>query len=121
MERRNTDESRYQTLTRIENILRLLVERYGARMSLGEAYAIYAGMARMCKQDRVSLAEIAEATGLPKQNLSRWAQKRVGDTIHYEINDEDQRVHDLVMVDRERAQEYIELLAELFDKAIEDR
>ena len=88
-------------------MLQLLVKRHGARMTLGERLAVYAGMSRLCKQDRVTLAEIAEATGLPKQNISRWAQKRIGSSVGLIVNEDDQRVRDLVMLDRERGQENI--------------
>lgn len=110
----NTDEIRYRTLILMENVLRVLVERYGARVTIGEMLAIYAGMARLCKQDQVSIAEIAEITGLPKQNLSRWARKRVGDSISLRVNEDDQRVLDVVMMDSQRGRETIERLARLF-------
>ena len=104
---------RYRTLTRLEAVLRQLVNRYGSRVTLGEMLAIYAGMARLCKQDRVTIAEIADATGLSKQNLSRWAQKRLGDSIYFKVNEEDGRVLDVFMLDRNQAQEHIEQLAVL--------
>ena len=106
-------EIRYRTLTELEKILRLLVDRHGARMTLGEMLAIAASMARLCKQDQVSIAEISEATGLPKQNLSRWARKRIGESISLKINDDDQRMHDVIMMDAARGQENIERLAKI--------
>ena len=107
-------EVRYRTLLELEKVLRLLVDRHGARMTLGEMLAIAASMARFCKQDQVTIAEISEATGLPKQNLSRWARKRVGDSIALKVNEDDQRVHDVVMTDMFRGQENIERLARIF-------
>ncbi len=107
-------EIRYRTLTELEKVLRLLVDRHGARMTLGEMLAITAAMARLCRQEQVTIAEISEATGLPKQNLSRWARKRVGDSIALRVNEEDQRVHDVVMTDAFRGQENIERLARIF-------
>jgi hypothetical protein len=107
-------EVRYRTLTELEKVLRLLVDRHGARMTLGEMLAITAGMARLCRQDQVTIAEISEATGLPKQNLSRWARKRVGDSISLRINEDDQRVQDVMMKDALRGQENIERLARIF-------
>jgi DNA-binding transcriptional regulator GbsR (MarR family) len=98
----------------MEKVLRVLVDRHGARATIGEMLAIYASMARLCKQDQVSIAEIAEATGLPKQNLSRWARKRIGESISLRVNEDDQRVHDVVMLDAQRGQENIERLAKLF-------
>ena len=111
---REAEEVRYRTLTQMEKVLRVLVDRHGARSTIGEMLAIYAAMARLCKQDQVSIAEIAEATGLPKQNLSRWARKRIGESISLRINEDDQRVHDVVMMDSLRGQENIERLAKLF-------
>ncbi len=108
------EELRYRTLTQMEELLRVLVDHHGARATLGEMLAIYAGMARLCKQDQVSIAEIAEATGLPKQNLSRWARKRIGDSISLRVNEDDQRVHDVIMTDSLRGQENIERLAGFF-------
>ncbi len=104
-------ELRYRTLQRLEDVLRLLVDRHGARMTLGEMLAITAGMARLCRKSEVSIAEIAEATGLPKQNLSRWARKRVGDSISLRVNERDQRMHDVTLRDARRGQENIEKLA----------
>lgn len=106
-------EIRYRTLTELEKLLRLLVDRHGARMTLGEMLAITASMARLCKKDQVSIAEISEATGLPKQNLSRWARKRVGESISLKINEDDQRMHDVIMMDSSRGQENIERMAKI--------
>ena len=106
-------ELRYRTLVRLEDVLRQLVSRYGARMSLGEVLAITAGMARLCKQPQVSIAEIAEATGLPKQNLSRWAHKRAGHSITLRVNEDDQRRQDVILRDDTQAQEHIEILARI--------
>lgn len=104
-------ELRYRTLVRLEDLLRLLVDRHGARTTLGEMLAVTAAMARLCRKPEVSIAEIAEATGLPKQNLSRWARKRVGDSIALRVNEQDQRRHDVILVDERRGQEHIERLA----------
>lgn len=54
---------RYRTLCRLEEVLRLLATRHGARMTLGELFAVTAGTARLCRHDQVSIAEIADATG----------------------------------------------------------
>ncbi len=95
----------------------MLVKRHGSRMTLGEMLAVYAGMTRLCKKERVTVGEIAEATGLPKQNISRWVRKRLGDSIGPIANEDDQRMRELVMLDRERGQENIERLAEILEIA----
>ena len=56
-----TARLRYKTLSRLEAALQLMVERYGSRMTLGEALAIASTMGRLCRVDRVTLAEIADA------------------------------------------------------------
>ncbi len=114
------EELRYQTLTRLEEMLRILTERHGARVTVGELFAIYAAMSRLCKKDQVSIAEIAEVTGLPKQNLSRWARKRIGESISLRVNDDDQRMHDVIMMDAARGQENIERLAKILGISVDD-
>lgn len=116
----STDNVRYLTLCCLEAVLRLLVDRHGARMSLGETLAVTAAMARLCKQDRVTISEIAEVTGLPKQNLSRWAQKRIGDSITLRVNEEDRREHDVIILDPNRGQETLERLAVLLNIRADD-
>ena len=88
-----------------------MVERYGARTTLGEALAISLTMGRLCKVDRVTVAEIADATGLRKQNISRWAQKRMGQSIEVRSNEDDHRIKEIVLIDPSRGQEYVEALA----------
>jgi len=109
------EKTRKQTLSVMEDLLSVLVARYGRRTTLGEIYAIYAALHRMCSQECVTVAEIAEATGLPKQSLSRWAQKRVGDSIILNINEDDQRVHDVRLVNKQVATEPLKLLAEILE------
>jgi hypothetical protein len=104
---------RKDTLAGMEELLTILVERYGRRTTLGEVLAIYTALHRMCFSDRVTIAEIAEATGLPKQSLSRWAQKRLGDSIVLNINEDDQRVHDVRLLNREVAAEPLGKLADV--------
>jgi len=108
-----SDELRFETLSVMEELLTAWVERYGRRTTLGELLAITAALKRLCHQDRVTIAEISEATGLPKQNLSRWARKRVGDSIQLKINEEDQRVHDVVLLDKNVAAEPLRRFAEI--------
>lgn len=111
MARSHAAELRYETLQRLEEICSLLVDHYGARMTLGELHAIIATLRKLCRQDRVSVAEIADATGLPKQNISRWMQKRLGDSIYLRVNEDDQRMRDIVLLDSRRGQEFFEELA----------
>lgn len=104
---------RYRTLLRLERALRLLTERYGARATLGEVLTLTAGLARLCRSDRVTIAEIAEATGLRKQNISRWAKKRVGQSILLHANEDDRRIKEVVLIDPDQGQDYVEALARI--------
>lgn len=106
---------RYETLSRLEELMFAWVERYGRRTTLGEMLAIMASLRRLCHQDRVTVAEIAEATGLPKQSLSRWAQKRVGESIVLQVNEDDQRVHDVRLLDKQIAAEPIRRFARILN------
>ena len=103
---------RHKTLSRLEAALQLLVTRYGHRATLGEVLAITAGLVRLCHSDRVTVAEIADATGLRKQNVSRWAQKRLGRSIEIRSNEDDARIKEIVLLDPKRGQEYIEELGQ---------
>ncbi len=107
------DEMRFETLSALEEILRQLVLHHGARVTLGEMLAITAAMARFCKRDRVTIAEIADTTGLPKQSVSRWAQKRLGESLVLMMNDDDGRVRDLSLLDNQRGRDNLARLAEI--------
>ncbi len=96
----------------------MLVGRYGARMTLGELWTITTALRKLCKKEWVTVAEIAEATGLPKQNISRWMQKRLGDSIHLRTNDDDQRMKDIGLEDPMRGQQFIEELAATLESNI---
>jgi len=102
-------------------VLHLMVERYGARMTLGEALAVAVTMTRLCRVDRVTLAEIADATGLRKQNLSRWALKRMGQSIELKSNEDDRRIKEIVLIDPDQGQEYVEALARTLGIDTRDR
>ena len=107
-----TARLRYKALSRLEAVLHLMVERYGSRTTLGESLAIAATMARLCRVDRVTVAEIADVTGLSKQNISHWAQKRVGQSIEVRSHEDDRRINEIVLIDPRRGQEYVEALAQ---------
>ena len=116
-----TARLRYKTLSRLEAALQLMVKRYGSRTTLGESLAIATTMSRLCRTDRVTLAEIADATGLSKQNISRWAQKRMGQSIEMKSNEDDRRVKEIVLIDPSRGQEYVEELARTLGIGSRDR
>ncbi|MCH8882813.1 MAG: MarR family transcriptional regulator, partial [SAR324 cluster bacterium] len=71
--------------------------------------------------DRVTLAEIADATGLRKQNLSRWALKRMGQSIELKSNEDDRRIKEIVLIDPGQGQEYVEAVARTLGIDTRDR
>ncbi len=99
----------------------MLVGRYGARMTVGELWTIVTGLRMLCEKEWVTVAEIAEVTGLPKQNISRWMQKRLGDSINLRTNDEDQRMKDIALADPMRGQQFLEQLAATIEGDIRKR
>ena len=102
---------RYRTLKKMEEILKMLVDRHGARMTLGELLTITSSMARLCEQDAVTVAEIADATGLPKQSVSRWARKRIDTRLLVaRTRAEDERVTEYALVNRDQAADHLKAL-----------
>ena len=60
------------------DILEMLVQRFGARRTLGETYATSYALKVIRAGGTPSIADIATATGCSKQNLSRW--------LHYQVD-----------------------------------
>ncbi|MGD8418777.1 MAG: hypothetical protein PVH91_17060 [Pseudomonadales bacterium] len=65
----------------LERLLRILVDRFGAARSLGEVYATTHALRAYREGRSLTLADIAEQTGISKQNLSRWLKVHI-DTEH---------------------------------------
>ncbi|MGD8416773.1 MAG: MarR family transcriptional regulator [Pseudomonadales bacterium] len=63
--------------TQLEQVLKVLVERFGPSRTLGQVYATTYGLRRIREGNPVSLNDIAEVTGVSKQNLSRWSRTLV--------------------------------------------
>ena len=99
----------------LEDLLAVLVERFGAEHSLGEIRAVSYGF-RMWREGRkFSISDVARATGAPKQNLSRWLQQHVdaGRVTAHPFPDDD-RIQEITITDPESAYRHLEAVAEIF-------
>jgi DNA-binding MarR family transcriptional regulator len=101
--------------TQLEEILKLLVERFGSERSLGEAYATCHAL-RMVREGRdFSVSDIARATGLPKQNLSRWLKYQVSiGQANTRASEDDARRQQIGITDPAWAFRHLERAAEIF-------
>ena len=100
----------------LEELLELLVLRFGADRSLGEVYATCFAL-RMAREGReFSLSDIAKATGLPKQNLSRWLAYQVSiGQANTRVSEDDARRQEIGVTDPVWAFRHLERTAEIFD------
>jgi DNA-binding MarR family transcriptional regulator len=96
------------------DILAVLVERFGARCTLGQAYAASYLLKEMSEGRKPSIADIARETGCSKQNLSRWLQNHI-DIGHIAIQpaEEDARRLEITVTDPKRAYRHLNSLAQI--------
>lgn len=100
----------------LEELLALLVQRFGSERSLGEVFATCYGL-RMAREGRdFSVSDIAKATGLPKQNLSRWLQYQVSiGQANTEPSEDDARRQEIGITDPVWAYRHLERAAEIMN------
>ena len=96
------------------DILKVLVERFGAGRSLGEAYATLYALKVTREGGTLSVADVANATGCSKQNLSRWLKYQVGiGQVKTQPAEDDARVQEVSITDPMWAYRHLESLAEI--------
>ena len=62
----------------LEQLLKVLIERFGSTRSLGEVYAATCAVHLSRAGGHIrTISEFAEQTGISKKNLSRWASEAV--------------------------------------------
>jgi len=100
----------------LEELLELLVQRFGPDRSLGEAFATCYTL-RMAREGReISISDIAKATGLPKQNLSRWLAYQVSiGQANTRASEDDARRQEIGITDPVWAFRHLERAAEIFN------
>lgn len=99
----------------LEDLLRVLIDRFGAARSLGEVYATTYAF-RVAREGRsVSLSEVSQYTGISNKNLSRWARDAV-QRHQLKVRDrpDDRRVKDFAAVDFDHACRHLPEVAAVF-------
>jgi transcriptional regulator with XRE-family HTH domain len=98
----------------LEDLLLVLVARFGAGCSLGEVYATSYFFRTLREGRKTSVSDAARATGLSKQNLSRWLQSKIDlGEVYTHLSDDDARIQEIGIVDLEWSYRHLELLAEI--------
>ena len=100
----------------LEQLLKVLVDRFGATRTLGEVYATTYAL-RVCREGRsLTVADIAHHTGISKQNLSRWVKVHI-DTDHVvpRPDGDDGRKYNLEVTRLDYACRHLPAVAEIFD------
>ncbi|MGD8829361.1 MAG: hypothetical protein PVF57_02050 [Pseudomonadales bacterium] len=104
----------------LEQLLKVLIDRFGANRSLGEVYATTYAF-RVAREGRkVSMSEVAEYTGISTKNLSRWAREAVQQRLlKVRERPDDRRVKDFATVDFARACRHLPAVAAVFGVEME--
>jgi DNA-binding transcriptional regulator GbsR (MarR family) len=106
--------------SQLEELLRILIDRFGGSRTLGEVYAnTYAlHMARDCEE--FTLADIAEKTGVSKQNLSRWLKQHV-ETGYVAVQPhyQDDRRKSISISNLDYACRHLPSIARVFDSSVD--
>jgi DNA-binding transcriptional regulator GbsR (MarR family) len=99
----------------LEQLLKILIDRFGAKRSLGEIYATTYAF-RVAREGRiVSLSEVSEYTGISMKNLSRWARDAVQrDLLKVRERPDDRRVKDFAAVDFAESCRHLPAVAAVF-------
>ena len=98
----------------LDDLLAVLVDRFGSETSLGEVRAISYAL-RMTREGRkFSVSDVAKATGVSKQSLSRWLQHHV-DTgvVKTQPAEDDARIQEITITDPARAYRHLEPMAKI--------
>jgi len=98
----------------LEQLLKLLIERYGPGRTLAEIYASTRALHLSREGRTMSMAEFAVETGISKKNLSRWAGNAIRkQRLKVRAHAEDGRRKDFALVDSERSSEHLQAVADL--------
>jgi len=104
----------------LEQLLKILVDRFGSARTLGEVYATTYALRRYREGNSLTVADIAAHTGIAKQNLSRWLKVHIDTSqVITHPHDEDGRMHRLDVVDLDYAARHLGAVAEALDSALD--
>lgn len=100
----------------LEQLLEVLVDRFGSARTLGEVYATTYALRAVREGKPVTLADVAAHTGIAKQNLSRWLKQHVESeqavSLPHHI---DGRMHEIGVVDPDYACRHLPAVAAVLD------
>ncbi len=105
-----------QQQERLEELVKVLCDRFGRRTTLGEVFAAVIGIRRLSRGDTLCVSDLAELSGEPVSNVSRWLRQ----VPHLQMvpDPEDERRKLIQVVDWERAGSHFDALVELLDGPI---
>lgn len=114
-----TARSRIRLLSpdrQLEQLLKVLIERFGPARTLGEVFATTYGLHAYREGRSLTLADIAENTGISKQNLSRWLKVHIEtDHVVMQPHQDDGRMHTIEISDLSYACRHLDAVADVFD------
>jgi len=98
----------------LQDLLAVLVERFGAERSLGEVLATLYALRASREGRGFSLADVRRATGTSKQNLSRWLKHHI-DTgqVKTQPAEDDARIREIAITDPAWAYRHLEPMAKI--------
>jgi DNA-binding MarR family transcriptional regulator len=100
----------------LEELLKILIERFGASRTIGEIYALTYAMHLAREGKTLSLSEVAEHTGIPKQNLSRWLKSQVEkERAEIELAEDDARRYNIKVTRLESGSRHLAAIAKLLN------
>lgn len=100
----------------LEQLLKVLIERFGSARTLGEVYATTYALRALREGRPLTLADVAAHTGIAKQNLSRWLKAHVESEQAVSLpHHVDGRMHEIGVVDPEYACRHLPDVAAVLD------
>ncbi len=88
----------------------ILIDRFGARLTLGELKAVLVTHLALSTHERITLTDVADASGQPKQSISRWLRR--APHVYLADNPDDARSKILKARDMEAMVAYLDQVIE---------
>jgi hypothetical protein len=100
----------------LEQLLKVLVDRFGSARTLGEVYATTYALRAHREGRPLTLADVAAHTGIAKQNLSRWLKLHVESDQAVSLPHRvDGRMHEIGVLDPDYACRHLPDVAAVLD------
>lgn len=99
----------------LEQLLKILVDRFGPNRSLGQVYATTYALRVHREGGVINLTDVAQQTGISKQNLSRWREALVRrERVLVQPYEDDGRIQFIDVINPHRACRHLPAVAEIF-------